>query len=223
MNGLEALTAFKKVVAPFDGVVIDRRIDIGDLVTAGSTASTSPLYTVAQADKIRVFVDVPQALSGDVRVGMTAVANSDQFRGHPFSGKVARTSNAIDLAARTLKVEVDVENPDLLLMPGAYLEVNLQTAEARSSLLVPAAALTFRSGGPQVAIVGKDGVVKFRNVTISRELGDSVEISSGITDGEMVALNVSNQVSDGDHVQAVVQPSAQEQTPTPTPHETALR
>jgi RND family efflux transporter MFP subunit len=218
VNSLEALTTFKKVTAPYDGVITDRRIDIGDLVTAGSTSSTTPLYSIAQADKIRVFVDVPQTASGDIKVGMPATCTSSQFVGRKFVGKVARTSNAIDSAAKTLKVEVDVDNPDLLLMPGAYVEVEFTTSETKSSLRIPASALTFRSGGPQVAVIGQKGAVKFRSVTISRDLGDFVEIGSGLAEGDLVALNISNQVADGDTVEPTLQheEGLRPQSSTPT-------
>jgi RND family efflux transporter MFP subunit len=199
---LTELTRFKEVRAPFDGTITERRIDIGDLVTAGSTSSTTPIFTIAQSDKIRVFVDVPQSASPDMKVGMPAVATAREYPGRTFVGKVARTSRAIDVA-RTLKVEVDIENQDLSLLPGMYVEVSFQTSQLRPALRIPASALNFRSGGPQAAVIDPNGTVRFHDVTIARDMGEYVEIGSGLTSGDRVALNISNQIADGDRVSPV--------------------
>ena len=199
---LTELTRFKEVRAPFDGTITERRIDIGDLVTAGSTANTTSLFTIAQSDKVRVFVDVPQPVSPDIKVGMPAVATAREYPGRAFTGTVARTSRAID-AARTLKVEVDIDNQDLSLLPGMYVEVTFQTSQSHPSLRIPASALNFRSGGPQVAVVEPNGTVRFHDVTIARDTGEYIEIASGLTAGDRVALNISNQVADGDRVSPV--------------------
>jgi RND family efflux transporter MFP subunit len=199
---LTEMTKFKEVRAPFDGTITERRIDIGDLVTAGSTSSTTPIFTIAQSDRIRVFVDVPQSASPDIKVGMPAVATAREYPGRTFVGKVARTSRAID-AARTLKVEVDIENQDLSLLPGMYVEVSFQTSQLRPALRIPASALNFRSGGPQAAVVDPNGTVHFHEVTIARDMGEYVEIGSGLTSGDRVVLNISNQIADGDRVSPV--------------------
>jgi RND family efflux transporter MFP subunit len=214
---LAAMTRFKEVRAPFEGTITDRRFDIGDLVTAGSTASTTPLFSVAQADRIRVFVDVPQSASPDIKVGMPAVAIAREYPGRPFAGKVARTSRSID-AARTLKVEVDIDNQDLSLLPGMYVEVSFQTSQSHPSLRIPASALNFRSGGPEAAVVDADGTVRFRSVTIARDMGEYVEIASGLSPGDRVALNISNQIAEGDRVSPV-----DSDTETPAPAGNATR
>ena len=199
VNRLEALSEFKKVIAPFDGVITRRQIDIGDLVTAGSTSSTSPLYDIAQSDRIRVFVDVPQAASTQIHSGMRATATDREFPSRVFAGTVSRTSRSIDVA-KTLKVEVDIDNQDLTLLPGMYLEVNFKLESTVPTLRVPASALNFRSGGPEVAVVDGAGKVEFRRVKIARDMGEYVEVASGISSGDKVALNISNQIADGDHV-----------------------
>ena len=209
---LTELTKFKDVRAPFDGTITERRIDIGDLVTAGSTANTTSLFTIAQSDKIRVFVDVPQSASPDIKIGMPAVATAREYPGRAFTGKVARTSRAID-TARTLKVEVDIENQDLSLLPGMYVEVSFQTSQLRPALRIPASALNFRSGGPQAAVVDPNGTVHFHEVTIARDMGEYVEIGSGLTSGDRVALNISNQIADGDRVSPV---ESDVENPTPS-------
>jgi RND family efflux transporter MFP subunit len=217
VNRLEALSAFKNVVAPFDGVITRRQIDIGDLVTAGSTASTTPLYDIAQFDKVRVFVDVPQVSSSQIKQGMAATATSREFAGRAFVGTVARTSHSIDAAAKTLKVEVDIANPTLALLPGTYLEVNFKFDDANPPLRVPASALNFRSNGPEVAVVDSHNVVRFHTVTIARDMGEFVEIGSGLSQGDLVALNISNQIADGDRVIPHNEEPDAATTPAPKP------
>ncbi|HSU66389.1 MAG TPA: efflux RND transporter periplasmic adaptor subunit [Tepidisphaeraceae bacterium] len=216
VNRLTDLTNFKKVVAPYDGVITARRTDIGDLVTAGSNSGNTLLYEIAQADKIRVYVDVPQAASIDVKDGTKAQVLAGEYPGRIFDGTVARNSQAIDPIAKTLRVEVDVDNPDLTLKPGMYLEVRFSTTESTPPLQIPASALSFRSGGPEVAVVGADGRVQFHPVTIAHDLGTTVEIESGLSSGDLVALNISNQIANGDKVQPTIQESPAE-APKP-PH-----
>lgn len=202
VHRLTEMTEFKKVLAPFDGVITARRIDIGDLITAGSTANTTSLFSIAQADKVRVFVEVPQSVSGSMDVGTAAVAVADQYPNRKFTGTIARTSRSIDPTARTLRVEVDILNPDLALLPGTYLQVGFQLKES-SYLQVPASALLFRSAGPQVAVVDDQGIVRFHDISIARDQGEYVEVASGLSPSDKVALNISSQVSDGDHVNAI--------------------
>jgi RND family efflux transporter MFP subunit len=205
---IQAFEGYKQVTAPFDGVITARRVDIGDLVTAGSTSNTTPLYTMAQVNEVRVFVDVPQRATAGMVVGVDAVATANEFPGRKFQGKITRTSSAIDPTTRTLRVEVDIDNPDQTLVPGMYVQVAFAIIH-KGLLHVPASALMFRSGGPQVAVVGDDGTVSFRDVKIDIDNGDFVEISSGVSAGAKVALNLSNQVAQGDKVTANV--VAQEQ------------
>ena len=199
VDRLTALTQFKQVTAPFDGVVTDRKIDIGNLVTAGSTANTTPLYRVTQDDPIRVFVDVPQAASSDMKPGVPARITASAFGDRKFDGKVTRTSQALDPRARTLRVEVDIPNSDHALVPGMYVQVAFELS-THGLAQIPAGALLFRTSGPQVAVVGGDGVVSYRPVTIARDDGATVELASGVTVGEKVALNISSQIADGTKV-----------------------
>jgi RND family efflux transporter MFP subunit len=199
VENLQSMLAFQKVRAPYDGTITERRVDIGDLVTAGSTASTTSLFRMAQSDQLRVFVDVPQDTAPDIHDGDEATA---VWNGQTFTGKVARNARAINLAAKTLRMEVDIPNSQLTLLPGAYLDVNFQTKEAKPLLMVPASALSFRSDGPAVAVVAEDGRVSFHPVVIGRDMGNVVEIASGISAGDRVAMNISNQIADGEHVTA---------------------
>jgi membrane fusion protein, multidrug efflux system len=197
-----ALTQFKLVTAPFDGTVVERRIDIGNLVTAGSTASTSPLYRISQDRPIRVFVDVPQSASGELmRPGTAVQIRASNLPGQAFTGTVTRTAQAINPQARTLKVEIDLANRDHVLVPGLYVDVLFQLQDS-GLFQVPAAALVFRSSGPQVAVVEADGHVRFHKVTIARDEGSVIELGSGVAVGDKVALNISSQIADGELVAA---------------------
>jgi membrane fusion protein, multidrug efflux system len=199
VDRLTALTAFKQVAAPFDGTIIERRIDIGNLVTAGSTANTTPLYRMAQGDPMRVFIDVPQRAAGDIAVGAPAHVAASELPGRDFTGTVARTSQSINTRARTLRVEVDLPNPDEKLVPGMYVEVRFGL-KTPALAQVPAAALVFRASGPQVAVVDGDNTVHFRDVTIARDNGPIVDIGTGVSPGDKIVLNISSQIADGDKV-----------------------
>jgi RND family efflux transporter MFP subunit len=195
-----ALAQFKRVVAPIDGTIVERRIDIGNLVTAGSTAATTSLYRISQDKPMRVFVDVPQRASVELmKPGLPVQIRANNLPGRIFSGRIARSSRAINTQARTLKVEVDLPNDDLVLVPGMYVDVAFELA-AGQLLQVPAAALMFRTSGPQVAVVDPDGHIRFKAVTIARDQGTVVELGSGVNPGDKVALNVSSQINDGAHV-----------------------
>ncbi len=203
-----ALTEFKRVVAPFDGVIVERRIDIGNLVTAGSTSATTSLYRMSQERPIRIFVDVPQRASGDFHQGnMEVQVRANSVPGRVFTGTVARNARAINPQARTLRVEVDLPNADNALVPGSYVDVDFHLAD-RGQIQVPAAAMIFRASGPQVAVVDADNRVRLRKVTIARDDGNVVELGSGVARGERVVLNISSQVTDGDLVAVNELPAA---------------
>jgi len=219
VKSLTELSGFKEVRAPFDGVITARRIDLGDLVTAGSTASTTSLYSIAQYDKVRVFVDVPQGASISMTVNTPADIVASEYPDRKFEGKVERTASAIDQTSKELHVEVDVPNSDFALLPG--MDVNVNFAIKKAPLLqVPASALIFRSNGPQIAVVDNTGRVSFHSVIIGSDHGDFVEIASGLSPNDRVALNLSSQVAAGDHV-TTTDADAPSQSPAPTPTTTA--
>ena len=140
-SDITTLEAFQKVTAPYDGIITSRRIDVGDLVSAGSSSNTTPLYSIAQSNMIRVFVDVPQKAAASTTDGIPAYLVSDQFPGRVFWGKVARSAMSVDPkpAPRT---EVDIPNPDLSLRPGMYVQVGFELKQ-RGLLEVPGAAILF--------------------------------------------------------------------------------
>jgi len=195
-----ALAQFKRVAAPIDGIVVERRIDIGNLVTAGSTSSTTSLYRISQDQPIRIFVDVPQRASAELmRPGVPVQVRANNLPGRVFAGKITRSSRAIDPQARTLKVEVDLPNADQALVPGMYVDVAFDLSGG-GLLQVPAAAMLFRSTGPQVALVDADNRVHFQPVTIARDDGNVVELGSGVQAGQRVVLNASSRLVEGDVV-----------------------
>jgi RND family efflux transporter MFP subunit len=197
VNQYAALAAFKKVAAPYDGVITARDIDIGNLVTAGSTSATTPLYVMTQSDPIRIFVDAPQSAADDLLNNAAPVeVRTSGGAARRYDGKVTRNAAAINPLARTLRVEVDIPNPKAEFVPGMYVKVGFGLPP-RGLVQVPAAALLFRAGGPEVARVEQDGHVRFRPVVIGRDDGNVVELSSGAAAGDRLALNVSSQIGEG--------------------------
>jgi RND family efflux transporter MFP subunit len=198
----QALSQFKKVTAPYDGVITVRDIDIGNLVTAGSTSSTTSLYVMTQNDPMRIFVDAPQSAADDL-INNKAPVQVQTSAGvmRDYSGRVTRTSQALNPQARTLRVEVDIPNPKDEFVPGMYVKVGFGLPP-RGLVQVPAAALVFRASGPQVARVDSSGRISFRTVTIGRDDGSVIELSSGIAPGDRLALNVSSRITDGELVRA---------------------
>jgi RND family efflux transporter MFP subunit len=202
-----ALTEFKQVRAPFDGTITERKIDIGNLVTAGSGSTTTPLYRMAQTDPLRIFVDVPQSASGELMSpGVPAEIRAPGAVGGVFAGKIARSAESINAQARTMRVEVDMPNADHALVPGMYVNVAFQLPP-RGLVEVPAAALIFRASGTQVAQVDANDKIRFADVVIARDNGSLVELASGVQPGDKLVLNISSQIASGQKV-AVVAPDA---------------
>ncbi len=197
-----AMEEFRKVTAPYDGVITARHVDIGDLVSSGSSANTSSLYNIAQSNVIRVFVDVPQKAAADMAVDLPAHASSDQYPGRIFTGKVARSAMSIDPQTRTQRTEVDIPNADLTLVPGMYVQVTFELNQ-RKLPQVPAAAILFRPTGLQVAVIDADSKVEFHPVKIARDNGDTVELATGVSPGDRVALNLSSAIVPGEEVNVV--------------------
>jgi len=195
-----ALAEFKQVKAPFDGTITERKIDIGNLVTAGSGSTTTPLYRMAQTDPLRIFVDVPQSAAGELmNSGVPAEIRATGAVGGAFSGKIARSAESINAQARTMRVEVDMPNETHQLVPGMYVNVAFELPP-RGLVEVPAAALIFRSTGTQVAHVDDSGKINFDTVAIARDNGSLVELASGVKPGDRLVLNISSQIASGQTV-----------------------
>jgi RND family efflux transporter MFP subunit len=202
-----ALTEFKQVKAPFDGTITERKIDVGNLVTAGSGSTTTPMYRMAQTDPLRIFVDVPQSASGELmKAGVPAEIRATGAVGGVFSGAIARSAQSINAQARTMRVEVDMPNANHALVPGMYVNIAFRLPP-RGLVEVPAATLIFRASGTQVAKVDAGGKIQFENVVIARDNGSLVELVSGVQPGDKLVLNISSQISSGQAV-AVNEPEA---------------
>ena len=202
---LQQLESFKRIVAPFAGVVTQRNVDVGDLIDAGSGTSRA-LFALAQSDPLRVYVQLPQAYAQNVSVGQKVVVTQAELPGQQFHGTITHISGAIDVPTRSLQVEVTLPNPDDKLRPGAYVQVALP-AVAHARLMVPGNALLFRAEGPRVAVVDANGNVQLHKIVIAQDLGQSLEIESGIEASDRIIINPSDSIADGDHVQ-IQQPQA---------------
>jgi RND family efflux transporter MFP subunit len=202
-----ALAEFKQVKAPFDGTITERKIDVGNLVTAGSGSTTTPLYRMAQTDPLRIFVEVPQSAAGELMMnGVPAVIRAPGAVGDVFSGKIARSAESINTQARTMRVEVDMPNANHRLVPGMYVTVAF-SLPPRGQVEVPAAALIFRASGAQVAQVDSQDKIRFETVSIARDNGGLVELSSGVKPDDRLVLNISSQIAAGQTV-AVNEPQS---------------
>jgi RND family efflux transporter MFP subunit len=192
--------AYRSVVAPFDGVITARNIDVGSLVQADAASGTF-MFTIMQSDVIRTQVYVPQDQLFGLTPGVDAVVRVPELPGRTFPGKVTRTADALDPGTRTLLTEVDIPNPDGALKPGTYSTVELHVPRDTPSFLVPAEAIIFNRNGLQVAVV-EGGEAHIRKVSVARDLGTQVEIRDGVKEGDMVVLNPPVDLVEGSKVKA---------------------
>jgi multidrug efflux pump subunit AcrA (membrane-fusion protein) len=224
VSRLEQLQSFERITAPFDGVLTARNIDTGQLINSGNASSGSniavgnsaagsttvnsrELFHIAALNTLRVYINVPQIYSNDAKSSTTADLTLDQFPGRKFTGKLVRNANTIDLATRTLLVEVDVKNPTGELLPGSYAEVHLKLAASKPTLILPVSALIFRTQGLQVATLGQDNHVHMATIVIGRDYGNQVEVVSGLNLNQKVIDSPPDSLADNAQVR-VVQPQA---------------
>jgi RND family efflux transporter MFP subunit len=202
---LHELQAYRQVKAPFDGVITLRNVDVGALVTTGQTL----LFRIAQPGMLRTFVNVPQDSVNSVHVGQPATVTVSQLPGRTFSGNVARMANALDPSSRTMLVEISVPNADGALFPGTYAEVQLSGSRANPPLVVPAAAIVFRSDGAQVAVVQQDGTLHLQKIVAGRDYGDRLEILQGVEAGTMIVAAPGDTAREGARIVPVTQDALQ--------------
>jgi RND family efflux transporter MFP subunit len=200
VNRLEQLHAFGKIEAPFAGVITARHTDVGALIDSGSNARE--LFHIADVDRLRIFVNVPEVYSRAATPGLVADLTLTEFPGRRFAGSITRTSKSIDVASRTLLTEIDVENRSGELLPGSYVEVHLKLPAATAALRLPSSAVIFGTDGLHVATVvnGKASLVP---VTLGRDYGDSIEVLSGLTGDEQVIVNPPDSIDQGETVQVL--------------------
>jgi RND family efflux transporter MFP subunit len=199
--------AYQSVIAPFDGVITQRNVDIGSLVQADATNGTF-LFTLMRSDVIRIQLYVPQDEAFGLVPGVDAVVRVPEMPGRDFPGTVTRIADALQPGTRTLLTEIDVANTDHALSPGTYCTVELRIPRKTPSLIVPSEAIVFNSAGLRVAVV-ENGVARFHKITESRDFGTTVEVTNGVNDGDQVILNPPVDLTDGHKVHVRPAPPAQ--------------
>ena len=206
---LEELESFKRVYAPFSGVITQRNVDSGNLINAGNGGnSNKEMFDLAQIDPLRVFVSVPQSFGPSIHLGMKACLELTEFSGRSFCGQVARTANAIDPGTRTLLTEVDVPNPSGTLLPGSYAQVNFNVKMTGQRFTLPINALLFRPEGTIVAVVGPDSHLNLKKITIGRDFGASVEVLEGASPEDNIVINPPDALEQGQLVKVATPHSA---------------
>jgi RND family efflux transporter MFP subunit len=203
VDRLTQLQGFERVVAPFDGVITARNIELGDLVNAGSGNGSMSLFSVAQSNVLRVQVEVPQSAALAIKIGQPATLTVQERPGRRYVATVTRSAESIDVAARTMLTEVQVDNRDGSLVPGMYGEVNFDITASQPSLIIPSTALVIDKNGMHVVSVSADSRVHFVPVDIGQDQGSEVEISQGLRGGETLVSNPSDLLSDGEKVSVV--------------------
>jgi len=198
---LQALKGFSKVIAPFSGVVTARRVDVGQLVAADGGAENS-LFSLAETDTMRVYVDVPQSYIAGVSRGDSAAVLVRDIAPRPFTGRVARTAQSLDPASRTMRVEIQIPNKNGVLLPGLYAQVslNVRAAAAGETVRIPANTIAAPTSGPEVVVVGADGIAHRRKIDIARDYGSAVDVASGVSPGDRLVINPTDDITDGARV-----------------------
>src|SRR6267378_413869 len=205
---LRELKSFKRVVAPFSGVITARNTDIGALINAGQSAGTE-LFRIADMHKLRIYVQVPENYAAATRPGLDAELHFAEQPSKTFTAKTVRTSNALDPALRTLQVELELDNANREVFPGAYAEVHFKLPASAESLRLPANTVLFRAAGLQVATVDGQKHVKLKSIVQGRDFGNTIEVLSGLGADETVILNPPDSLTDGVLVRIAAPPPAQ--------------
>jgi RND family efflux transporter MFP subunit len=217
---LEQMVSFERVVAPFDGVVTARNLDVGQLVgTAGSTTTAGagtitgnkPMFEISDLRTLRVYINVPQINAPDAKAGVVAALTLPQYPGKTFQGKLVRTSGAVDPSTRTLLAEIEVDNREGQLLPGSYTQVHLKVSNGRPALIVPTSAAVLSADGMHVAVVDSNQRVHLVKVTPGRDSGATIEIVAGLEEGQKIVGNPPDSLTDGEQVR--VQPSTNRAAP----------
>jgi RND family efflux transporter MFP subunit len=213
IDRLKALKAFANIVAPFDGVVTARNVDIGSLVKADSNDGVA-LFTVADIHQMRVYVPVPQSYASAMKDGMKAALELPEYPDRTFDAKIDTTSHAIDKKSRSLLVELIADNKDGALSPGAFARVHFEIPPDPNAMTLPAEALLFRDNATEVATLGLDNRIVLKRVRIARDLGNEVEVTGGLNQDERIVANPPDSIDDGEEVR--VMEAAGEKTPGPS-------
>src|SRR3984957_17760920 len=207
VDRLQSLQGFRQVVAPFDGVVTARETDIGALINAGSNGTARELFSVADIHKVRIYVKVPQRLTGNIHPGLTAELRLPQYPGKVFTAKATTTSRSVNTSSRTLLLELQADNPDGLLQPGTYVEAQLNLPSDADTVLIPASAILFRQHGLEVALLGDDDKVTLKKISLGRNLGVQAEVTNGLVLSDRVVGSPPDSLGSGDIVRIAGPPA----------------
>ena len=199
---LEALAGYKKITVPFDGVVTSRDTDVGALINAGGNSGPA-MFVISDIKKLRVYVNVPQSYVPEIKIGAKAVISMPEYPNRTFAATVEASSQAVDIASGTTRMQLGLDNSAGELMPGGYANVRMSLARDGLPLHIPASALIFNQNGLRVATVGPDDKVLFKTVTIARDLGRDIELGSGITPDDRIIVAPPDGIADGDQVRVV--------------------
>lgn len=214
---LEALEAFKTVVAPFDGIVTQRNVDVGALVNVGSgTNAGPPLFEVSDLHQVRIYVQVPQALSAGLAPGLKATFEIPQYPGQAFAATVVATSHAIDPASHSMEVELQADNPDGKFAQGTYCQVRFELPSDPNTMRLPATALVTSDRGAEVAVVEAGNKVAFKSIRIGRDFGDTVEVTTGLAPNDQIVDNPPETLQSGDTVRLTSTPAGNASTEATT-------
>lgn len=198
---LQQMQGFEHIIAPFDGVITQRNIERGDLVSATAPTVGKPLFSIAQSDTLRVYVDVPQSEAVNIRDGQDAVIQVSERLGRNYTGTVTRNASALNDAARTMRTEVQVANGDASLLPGMYAQVHFTLSQQRASLVIPTSSLVVDGAGMHVVTVNSQHNLHFVPVTIGKDMGKEIEVLAGLNGSEALVASPSDVLSEGQHVE----------------------
>jgi RND family efflux transporter MFP subunit len=208
VSRLRQLESFKRVVAPFDGIITARNTDIGALINAGESAG-SELFRLADTHKLRIYVQVPEPYAAAAKPGLEAELKFSEQAGKGYAATAVRSANALDPVLRTLQVELELDNAQHELFPGAYAEVHFKLAGNASSVRLPANTVLFRAPGPQVATVDAQHRIQLKSIVQGRDFGGTIEVLSGLSADDAVVVNPPDSIIDGVTVRVAAPPSIQ--------------
>ncbi|HXF29349.1 MAG TPA: efflux RND transporter periplasmic adaptor subunit, partial [Chlamydiales bacterium] len=196
----EVLSQFKNIVAPFDGIIVQRSVDLGSLISAGSNGTPQQLFIIASTDIIRIFVEVPQAYFESITEGVEGKVTIREFPNREFSAKVKRYAKALDPVTRTLLTELHIDNKNGELLAGIYADVTFTIPPQFPVFVIPTQAVIIRQGPPEVAVLDKDDIVHLKTVRIGQDLGKTFTIEEGITANDRIVTNPSEKIKEGTKV-----------------------
>ncbi|HXT65922.1 MAG TPA: efflux RND transporter periplasmic adaptor subunit [Nitrospiraceae bacterium] len=223
VKNIEAFIGFKEIVAPYDGVVIQRNINVGDLVSKEGMLSTpnakTNLYTVAVVDKLRLFVNVPESFGPFLQPGLTADVTVPQLPHRRWTAKFLTVARGFDVSTRTATTVFTIDNEDQSLWPGSYARVHLTAPVDRQAFTMLSTAMVFQEDGTQVAVVTEDGRVHFKPITVSKFMDQFIEVAEGLSAGDRIINNPVAALLEGDKVRVVTPVPGYVGTKTPVPME----